>query len=209
MLRQWLKLTTGLPGSPAQKTRHGERLLARYGARGRHYHNAAHVKAMLRLCQRYEKEIAQPDLVRFAIWFHDAVYVSRRNDNEERSAEYGDVILAALQAPHRHEVGQLILATKRHHLDALPRSLQADGAWFLDFDLAILASAPSAYQRYSTAIRREYAWVSPAAYQRGRSQVLTGFLARPRLYFTAPLQEQWEGRARRNLTNELGQLAAG
>ena len=81
-----------------------------------------------------------------------------------------------------------------------------DGCVFLDADLAILGADPVRYQAYQRSIRREYSWVSDAAYQTGRIQVLESFLHRDRLYYTALLFNELESIARLNIQQEIAFL---
>jgi predicted metal-dependent HD superfamily phosphohydrolase len=207
MQAQWDRLVADYPALPARRRRIGSELIRKYQQRGRHYHNLQHIEAMLRLCDEYEHQLLKPHDVRLAIWFHDAVYVSRRADNEERSSALALRSTARLGRP-AVDAAQMILATKRHRLEETSIELQPDTAWFLDFDLAILGAAPAVYDAYAQAIRREYAWVPARAYTEGRAKVLRAFLERPRLYFTDELRARWEKQAQENLLRELGQLKA-
>lgn len=64
------------------------------------------------------------------------------------------------------------------------------------------------YDEYAARIRREYAHVPEPAFRQGRRAVLESFLHRPCLYFTGPLKEAWEPRARANLKREIASLSA-
>ncbi len=65
-----------------------DELVRAYAAPERHYHNLAHIEAMLELhAQRTRTHCPIRQAVEAAIWFHDAVYDTRRHDNEERSAQ--------------------------------------------------------------------------------------------------------------------------
>ncbi len=175
-----------------------------YSEAARHYHNLGHIRALLGWAAEYRAHLQDYDAVRFAIWFHDAVYDTRRGDNEECSAVLAVQALPGLHisTPVIHAVEAMILATKAHQLGALT----GDAAWFLDFDLAILGSPPEIYRAYSQAIRREYAWVPGLLFRRKRRQVLESFLQREQLFFTAEMRERLEAQARRNLQEELQQL---
>lgn len=186
-----------------------EALSGHYEGRGRHYHNLSHIAALLRWCAKYEAELTRPVIVRYAIWFHDVIYRSRRHDNEALSADYaaGALKVLGVQAAESADVQVLIRATAQHRLDELPTHLTHDGSWFLDFDLAILGSRTEVYQAYAQAIRQEYKWVPGPLYRRGRRQVLQNFQARSNLFFTTTMQQELEAQARLNLAQELAGLA--
>jgi predicted metal-dependent HD superfamily phosphohydrolase len=141
-----------------------------------------------------------------AVWFHDVIYDSRSNENEERSAAYAGEVLQSLHlAPSlQTETQRLILLTKSH----LTSSEDIPGRVLLDADLAILGAAEPSYDRYAEAIRREYDWVPQADYRVGRQRVLQRFLDRPRIYGTTLLYARSEIQARRNLEREIAALAA-
>ena len=179
-------------------------LLPLYAEPHRAYHNAAHVHALLRLADAHADLMRDPLAIRLAIWFHDAVYDTALQDNEERSA-----CLAAQTLSDWHCDGALIAsvvskirATAGHRWE----DGDPDTALFLDFDLSVLAAPEAVYDRYAQQIAQEYGWVPQAAYQAGRTEVLQGFLRRPHLYFTECLRAQWEARARVNLQRELHSL---
>lgn len=179
-------------------------LTRRYEEPHRAYHGLAHVEALLQLQFVHRQLVRDPLAMMLAIWFHDAIYDTRRQDNEAQSAALADEMLAAsgLPAPLIDSVQRKVLATQRHEwTDGDP-----DTALFLDMDLAILASDESAYDAYAAQIAREYDWVPEVAYRQGRRRVLEGFLQRPAIYFTPQLHAAWEARARRNLARELAAL---
>jgi predicted metal-dependent HD superfamily phosphohydrolase len=62
-------------------------LVSAYSASDRHCHDLRHVDAMLDLMGEHVVLLADPGTVEAAIWFHDAIYDSHRDDNEQRSAE--------------------------------------------------------------------------------------------------------------------------
>lgn len=181
-------------------------LTRHYSAPDRHYHNLHHVAEVLRLLERFESRAADYAALRFAAWFHDAVYDTRKGTNEEESAALAGRALEELRVPRPtiDLARRLILATKGHEAEGdVP-----DFGLFLDADLSILGAPEETYRAYSEAIRREYAWVPEAAYREGRLKVLTNFLQRGRLYYTGPLARRLEARARRNLAREVQALSA-
>jgi predicted metal-dependent HD superfamily phosphohydrolase len=186
-----------------------DELARAYGAPERHYHNLAHIEAMLSLVRSYERALSDPQSVEAAVWFHDAVYDTRRHDNEEKSAELAASRLAGLLSPERIVlIARMIRATAGHHLpDGLDDAQQRDCALFLDTDLSILGGAPDAFAAYEEAVRREYAWVPDALWREGRKKVLQGFLDRPAIYASPEFRASYEAAARANLTRSLERLA--
>jgi predicted metal-dependent HD superfamily phosphohydrolase len=181
-------------------------LTRHYSGPGRHYHNLHHVAEMLRLLEDFERDTVDYAAVRFAAWFHDAVYDTRSGTNEEESAALAGLALGELGVPPDvvEAARRLILATKRHEAEGDV----ADLGLFLDADLSILGAEAETYLAYSGAIRREYSWVPDAAYREGRLKVLTNFLGRGRLYYTGRLADRFEARARINLSSEIRALAS-
>lgn len=180
-------------------------LVAAYTAPERHYHNLEHLHEMFRVAGRLAPNTDEPAAVQLAIWFHDAVYDSRGNDNEARSGELAVDLLGPIGVPAStiERVVRLIRATA-HGANAQPPD--RDTATLLDADLAILGAAEERYERYALDIRREYAWVPDSDYRRGRAAVLSHFLARPRIYFHQLMIEEGETRARQNMNAELARL---
>ena len=186
-----------------------EELARAYAAPERHYHNLAHIEAMLGLMRSYEDALFDPQSVEAAIWFHDAVYDTRRHDNEERSAQLAADRLTGLVSPDRIAlIAGMIRATAGHHVpDGLDDAQRRDCALFLDTDLSILGNTPDVFAAYEEAVRREYAWVPDALWREGRKKVLQGFLDRPAIYMSPQFRASHEAAARANLTRSLECLA--
>lgn len=171
----------------------------------RHYHTLAHVEALLRLADAERERVAQPVVLEFAIWFHDAIYDPRSGDNEERSAAWARQAMEAMRIEPAlaDQVEACILATRRHEL---PDAAAPDLALFLDLDLSILGAPDSVYDAYSRQVRQEYTWVPDAEYRVRRAAVLERFSQRERLFFTPHLAARFEAQARRNIARELQAL---
>ena len=200
----WRELTGAYGGGESADRWLGV-LTGQYSGPDRHYHNLHHVAEMLRLLEQFEADAADYDALRFAAWFHDAVYNTRSDTNEEESAALAGQALDETGVPPAriNFVRRLILATKRHEAEGdLP-----DLGLFLDADLSILGATKETYLAYSEAIREEYAWVPEAAYREGRLKVLTNFLRRARLYYTKTMAGRCEAQARRNLSDEIQTLS--
>jgi predicted metal-dependent HD superfamily phosphohydrolase len=186
-----------------------DELVGAYAAPDRHYHNLAHIEAMLGLMRSYENALSDPQSVEAAIWFHDAIYDTRRHDNEEKSAELAASRLAGLLSPDRIAlITRMIRATAGHQVpEELDDAQRLDCALFLDMDLSILGSTPDLFAAYEEAVRREYGWVPEALWREGRRKVLQGFLGRPAIYMSPQFRASHEAPARANLTRSLERLA--
>jgi predicted metal-dependent HD superfamily phosphohydrolase len=188
-------------------------VIAAYQQPHRHYHNLEHLQAVLeeldalRAVARLEAVKRSVELdevaVELAAFFHDVVYsVDGVVDSERESAHMGRQRLRLLNIPAERveEVERLILLTAGHN----PQADDVAGAWLCDADLMVLAWPRERYLEYVAAVRGEYEHVPAEAWARGRSQVLEGLLASPRLYALAPT----EVAARANLRDELAAIVA-
>jgi predicted metal-dependent HD superfamily phosphohydrolase len=184
-------------------------LVRAYTAPDRHYHDLRHVETLLRLAQ--DHALADREAVEAAIWFHDAIYDTRRQDNEDQSAELAIERLSGRAATDRiGRVAAMIRATAGHRLaDFADAGAARDCALLLDFDLAILGSPPAAFAAYEQAVRREYGWAAESLWIARRRRVLAGFLARPAIYATDEFRASHEATARRNLAHALAKLQPG
>jgi predicted metal-dependent HD superfamily phosphohydrolase len=199
---RWANLWQRLALEPPDPV--GEALWAAYSEPQRAYHTLDHLAFCFAHYDRVAAQTAQPAAVELAIWFHDAIYDPRRQDNEERSADWALRSLTAAGATVLlgQQVQELILWTK--HTATPPAG---DAALLVDIDLAILGQLPAVFDQYDQRIRQEYGWVPETDYRRGRAGVLRGFLLRERIYQTAPFFRWYEAQARRNLTTAISRLA--
>ena len=186
-------------------------LIGIYSGPGRHYHDLRHIKALLAMAQEHAREITDSEAVEAAIWFHDAVYDTRKGDNEAESAKLATQLLAGGVADERLEfIAATIRASANHRVPETMDAVEAsDCALFLDMDLAILGAAGEEFATYERAVRREYDRVPERAWITGRSQVLRSFLARPFIYASPQFRCSHEAAARLNLERSLTSLEGG
>lgn len=207
LCERWLNLAARFTADDfgAHATWHA--LHACYTEPQRKYHTLDHVAALLRLADAERAHAAQPEVLEFAIWFHDAIYDPHARDNEQRSAAWARRALEAMhaEAALARQVEACILATQMHELPDTPIP---DLPLFLDLDLSILAAPETDYDAYRRRIREEYAWVPEPEYRAQRATVLERFVARPKLFFTPHLAARFEARARDNIARELRALHA-
>lgn len=180
---------------------YAEHLLERWGEPQRRYHTTAHLAQVLDHVDTLAGHAADPDVVRLAVWFHDAVYRPDRSENEERSAALAERALPEAGVPDAAtaEVARLVRLTVTHD----PADGDRDGEVLCDADLAILASAPREYAAYAAQVREEYGFVPDDLFRAGRADVLRHLLGLPRLFRTPHGAAVWEPRARQNVTTEL------
>ncbi|MEV6617597.1 hypothetical protein AB0N31_27845 [Streptomyces sp. NPDC051051] len=180
-------------------------LLRRWQEPQRRYHTLTHLTAVLDRIDTLQEYADDPDVVRLAAWFHDAVHLPDRSENEDRSARLAELALpeAGLSRAKTAEVARLVRLTVTHD----PADDDRDGRVLCDADLAILAAPPSAYAAYTAEIREEYHFVPSDAFREGRAAVLRHLLGLPRLFRTPYGAREWEATARYNMRAELDMLS--
>jgi predicted metal-dependent HD superfamily phosphohydrolase len=196
-----------LAGGGAVADALGRELVARWSEPHRRYHDPVHLARVLDGVDELAAEARDADAVRFAAWFHDAVYGVADGSpvsNEEASALLAQERLPALgiAAERVAEVARLVRLTEGHRTAPGDR----DGEVLCDADLAVLGGGPEEYARYTAAIRAEYAEVPDELFRPGRAAVLRGLLELPRLFRTETARARYEARARANLAAEIGEL---
>jgi predicted metal-dependent HD superfamily phosphohydrolase len=181
-------------------------LVEAYCSSDRYYHTLKHIYHVLKIIDNLEAHTINLAAVQLAAWFHDVVYDTKAENNEEKSADYACELLSSFGIPPSNIIAVtcLIINTKNHQAAAD----DFDSQVLLDADLAILAANPVQYREYALYIRQEYAWVSEAEYIVGRVHVLESFLQRQRIYFTSLMFEVGEKAARYNLNAEIQFLLA-
>lgn len=203
--RSWQVLMELAQAANTGRTEALQRLINAYLEPGRYYHNRDHIVRMLDslpLHQSVNHADRVPEL-KLAAWYHDAVYDTRKADNEVRSAELAreSLVRLGIRDPIVARVVDLILMT-RHHTVA---DEDSEALVFLDADLSILQAPPNEYAKYASAIREEYAWLPDREFYNGRRQILQRFLDRPRI-FRSDRFCQGESIARANLAAEIAQI---
>jgi predicted metal-dependent HD superfamily phosphohydrolase len=202
---RWSRALDGARAAGPDPLPYADDLLARWQEPQRRYHTLTHLTAVLDRVDVLAEYAEDPDLVRLAAWFHDAVYLPDRSENEERSARLAERALteAGVSPDGTAEVARLVRLTVTH----APEPADANGAVLSDADLAILAAPPSAYAAYTAEVREEYHFVPNEAFREGRSEILRQLLDLPGLFRTPYGLREWEATARYNLAAELEMLS--
>lgn len=173
-----------------------------YGHQDRYYHHLQHVLDCLKVFSSFRFLAERPAEIKLALWFHDIVYDSQRQDNEVRSVLLLRDVLTrvnvAIDIVQRIET--MIMATKSH------ACTDGDISLLLDVDLSILGMSPFKFQRYDRAIRLEYAWLADHPYAVARLHVLQTFLNRPSIYQNLAVRHCFEQQARQNIQDKIQSL---
>jgi predicted metal-dependent HD superfamily phosphohydrolase len=181
-------------------------LRALYSQPPRAYHNLEHIAQLLAVFDGVARLAEDRDLVEFAIWLHDCVYVAERADNEERSEDAAGMIAGLLGcAPEFIARVRACIAATRH---SNPPG-RGDTALVADIDLSILGAPAAEYDAYRHAIRREFAFASDEQFLAGRTAFVLRMLDKDRIYATPHFFRTLEAPARVNLHRELDELHAG
>jgi predicted metal-dependent HD superfamily phosphohydrolase len=203
LLDEWRALLTRHSASP-ETAAVGAALLARWSEPHRRYHDVGHLQGVLDAVDDLAGSADDPDAVRLAAWYHDAVYAGAPDD-EENSALLAESDLSSLglRAGMVAEVARLVRLTAEHD----PAPADRNGQVLSDADLAVLALAPEEYRSNTAKVRAEYGHVSDDGFRAGRARIIESLLSAPALYRTPDGRRRWEGAARRNLTSELRTLS--
>lgn len=201
-LARWQSMWRQL-GAPDVDEELFRRLVACYSEPHRKYHTMQHLNECFEHLERVRSFAEKAGEIELALWFHDAIYDTRRADNEERSAEWAreSVISAGLSSDQASRIYQLVIATKH---DAVPAA--GDAAILVDIDLAILGSDEARYDEYEVQVREEYSWIPEPLFRQERRRILEEFANRQSIYSTEYFQVEYESQARNNIARSLARL---
>jgi len=202
--RNWFELWKNSLAPREKVALFWEHIYKAYNSKGRFYHSMIHIEQMLHSCFLYKDKIEDLQNVKLAIFYHDIVYLAKRNDNELKSSILATKHLTELNCmPEKiDKCCSYILSTKGHKSPASDNDLN----FFLDFDLEKLGSSPPEYFIYTQKIRQEYRFYPDLIYNPGRRKVLEHFLKFKRIFRTEEFYKAYEEQARKNLINELNSL---
>jgi predicted metal-dependent HD superfamily phosphohydrolase len=175
-----------------------------YSKPSRHYHNLLHLDNLVNELLPIKDKISDWQTLIMSVAYHDIVYNTLSQDNEEKSAAIARDRLSRMNVSEwqKDKCYRQIMATKKH-----PPSNDTDTDYFTDADLAVLGAHEAAYETYSKQIRKEYIFYPDLLYKPGRKKVLSHFLACRAIYKTSWFHHKYEEQARINLANELEKLS--
>ena len=204
--QHWQQLTEKYCFNPIVIDDVYDEICKQYSESHRHYHTLDHLEQLFSLFTERSGKMDNPDIVAFAIWFHDFIYNPRREDNEEQSALKAGVFLReiGLEDYVIRRIQKLILWTGNHF--QLIDKDDRDTAFFLDLDLSILGSENIRYRHYMEQVRDEYVFIPFREYRKGRIKLLKRYLFVKSIFKTAYFQRRFEQQARSNIQYEIAFL---
>lgn len=178
-------------------------VFTKYSEPKRQYHTIAHLEAMVSDLKEVKDQIADWDVVLFAVFYHDIIYKATSSSNEEDSAQLAKERLNEIGFPAEKiaKCAAMIMATKKHEL-----SEDSDTNYLTDADLGILGKSSEDYQKYTEQIREEYSIYPDFMYTSGRKKALQHFLQMESIYKTGHFGKKYEAKAKANIQNELEEL---
>lgn len=170
-----------------------------HSSKKRHYHNLSHLENLFTELILIKDELNHWDTIQFSIFYHDSIYNTSKNNNEEKSAALAVERLSQIGYPEDKITAckNQILATKHHQFS------DSDTNYFTDADLSILGKSWQAYEEYYKQIRKEYSIYPDFMYNNGRKKVLRHFLNMEPIFKTDYFHKKYENQARINLEKEL------
>jgi len=179
-----------------------QRLVDGYNEPQRHYHTLAHIDHCLSMFDQCKSLAINPDALEIAVWFHDAIFVPGKPDNEALSAElYEELSTGVHTDEFRALVGRLIMATL-HNQGSLDDN---DAGYMVDIDLSSFGLPWEDFLSDSLHLREESARLSDADYSRKQGEFRSCLFARPRFFQTDFFRQRYEQQARDNLAKYFDQ----
>jgi predicted metal-dependent HD superfamily phosphohydrolase len=195
-------------------------LEAAYGDSGRGYHGWSHISDLFEALDQVSELASRRDLVATAIFWHDAVYVTRAADGTRRTDAVNVLDSAELfrqhsllSGPDADAVHELIIATT-DHLGAKPCRGRYPGFGhdldlFVDLDLCPLAAPWEKFASNFDAIRHEFSWVPEPLFNAAQGAFLEALLTNEaKLYRRPETIERWRKKALTNIERCLDGLKA-
>ena len=187
---------------------HFDLLARKYCEAPRHYHTLTHIAQCIIEFDRVAQYAKHPNRILMAIFYHDVVYDTSRNDNEQKSASYFSMnarnVLHITDEEFIIETARLIELTKVHRTDP---NTDPDGALMCDVDMSILGADAFEYDEYARTVRKEYAKHGDEHWAVVRMEhFIDPKLEDESIFLTPMFRARYEERARANLMEERMRL---
>ena len=194
-----------------------DNLIWRYSEPSRKYHNISHLIGSIINLQHFKHLSYYPEMVELAIWFHDAIYDPKRNDNEAQSI---NLWYNSFRLPDGFKykffdtydkispyvfITDLIDATDLK----LTRALSNTNQFLIrDIDLITLGADEDIFKNYCRKIRNEYWFVNDEVYWKERYKILNKIYDQPSIYHWKEIGNIFENKAKSNLRKELYRISS-
>jgi predicted metal-dependent HD superfamily phosphohydrolase len=171
-----------------------------YTHKKRHYHTLTHLENLYIQLFEIKHLITNWQTILFSLFYHDVIYNTLNQNNEEQSAILAEKRMKEIFVPTSiiENCKSQILATKSHTF-----SNDADTNYFTDADLSILGKPWNEYAEYYKNVRKEYSIYPSLIYNPGRKKVLQHFITMNKIYKTEYFYSKFEEQAKQNLQAEL------
>jgi len=182
----------------------GENIIARYNESHRFYHNIEHLSTVLKQIDFAKGNIGISayciNVIELALWYHDAIYDPKANDNEEKSA---DLFIKDARQMRINEnviinVSRLILVTKNHFL---AKSL--DEQIIADCDLSPLGHNKEYFENSNKNLLKEY----PDVPEIERIKFLQSLIEHESIFHTFLFRREFEDRAISNIKDKIASFS--
>jgi len=207
---RWNKLTQELV-APDIRSKWWTRICQTLGntKQRKYYYNLEYLERRFNLYDSYIDRLSDGTAVALAMFFQHLHYDPRIHGmSEDLTLATLDEFASDSNVPKeliekiRRLLGAAIANSTPVHLTA-GASGSDDEHFFLDFETAILGSAPSDYADFAAKMRDEYGFMPDLDYLQLRLKVLQCFLMIPNIFATTEFRNQYETQARDNITKEI------
>ncbi|CAI4229241.1 unnamed protein product [Auanema sp. JU1783] len=178
----------------------------------RPFRGLEHLANMLQLFDKCKDSLKDRYATGFAIFFKNIAYDPLSEDSAEKSAKLLRDFAQETTFDSANYVAEMIVASGSSTTDAHLNAGQTgsdDLHYLIDFDMAFLADPEDKFQKNELAQRKEYAHLTGEEYAKQRLKVLKLFLQIPNIFATAELRQEFEERARKNISREIELLENG
>jgi predicted metal-dependent HD superfamily phosphohydrolase len=166
------------------------------------YHTPWHVISIFQWAE--QNNITLEPWEQLALWFHDAIYVPGKNDNEVRSGQFMRAVLPSgiSEIDYAHAG---ILGTAAHDIDPVV-SGNFEFDLLMDLDLCMFAWPYPEYKAASDLVAAELIPVyGPEKYKQGRHDFLSGFFHRTSVFRSKLFLDNHELHAKTNILKTLSE----
>lgn len=177
-------------------------LYRRYSESHRKYHDFSHIRHCIAQLDEIADQLQDPDAVELALWFHDAIYDVRAQDNEYQSAILFDQLIGQYLPKERaRKIYEHIMVTVHPS-----RPEDQDAKFVVDIDLSSFGVEWEEFERDSDALREESGHLSDSEFARGKIRFLQKMLEHSNFYLTDYFRERFEVQALSNIQRHLVEI---